>query len=204
MLKISVAKSTLSLWLRNVGLAKRHVFSISEKKRLGALRGAESRNRERISLVHQILTEAEREIGVLSSRELWFVGIALYWAEGSKEKEYAVGSGVKFSNSDPKMIKLFIKWLVSICGVKRNLFIFEIYIHENSKNNIEKVKDFWACATSFPVDCFDRVYFKKHTIKKMYRKNTQDLYYGQLRVKVRASSILNRKIAGWVNGISKG
>ncbi len=46
--EIPVAKSTLSLWLRSVGLAKKQKQRLTEKKRLGQLRGALKRKINRI------------------------------------------------------------------------------------------------------------------------------------------------------------
>ena len=77
------------------------------------------------------------------------MGAMLYWAEGHKEKEYRPGSGAQFTNSDPQMIKLFLIWLDKICEVKANEITFSIYIHENSKNNTESVKKYWADITGF-------------------------------------------------------
>src|SRR3989344_1851838 len=85
--QVPVAKSTLSLWLQDVGLSKKQKQRLTEKKRQSALRGALSRKNWRIKSSKEIIEKAEREIGRLSERELWLIGIALYWAEGSKEKE---------------------------------------------------------------------------------------------------------------------
>ena len=124
----------------------------------------------------------------------------LYWAEGTKEKENRPGSGVQFTNSDPQMINIFLKWLTKICGVNKNEIYFDIFIHENSKNNLEKVIDFWSKSTGFPKKHFPHIYFKKNKIKTT-RKNTGDSSYGLLKLKVKSSSYLNRKIAGWINGV---
>jgi transposase len=53
--KIPVAKSTLSLWLRSVGLAERQKQRLTEKKRKGQLKGAQMKRRQRI-----LLTEKSR------------------------------------------------------------------------------------------------------------------------------------------------
>ncbi|MFA6273087.1 MAG: hypothetical protein WC673_01170 [Candidatus Paceibacterota bacterium] len=200
--KISVAKSTLSEWLKSIGLSKEQKQKLTEKKRLAALRGSQKRKADRILLTKNIHKEAEKEIGYISKRELWLIGVALYWAEGSKEKEEHIGSGIGFSNSDSRMISLFVKWLKECCLIKNNEFCFEIYIHENNMHRLEQVKNYWSKATGFSIKNFKRIYFKKNKIKTN-RKNTGDLYYGLLRVKVNASSSLNRRIAGWVKAICK-
>ena len=197
---IPVAKSTLSLWLRDVGLAKKQRQRLSDKKRQSSLRGSQKRKDERILRSLEIKSSAMSEIGKLSIRELWLIGVALYWAEGSKEKEYHPGSGTYFTNGDPRMIKTFLIWLKKCCDIEMAKIRFEIYIHESSKNNIPKIINYWAKVTGSPRKNFTNIYFKKNKVKTK-RNNTGDLYFGLLKIKVKKSSSLLRKIDGWVNGI---
>lgn len=199
---VPVAKSTLSLWLREVGLSKRQKQKLSDKKLQAALRGAQRRREQRLATTEKIQNLALQDIGEISRRELWLFGVALYWAEGSKEKEGNYGSGIQFTNSDPFMVKLFLKWLTESIGTKIDDIKFEIYIHENSKNNIEAVKEYWSKVTECPITFFTRTYFKKNKIKTD-RRNTGNQYFGLLRIGVKASSGLNRRIAGWVRGICR-
>lgn len=200
--EIPVAKSTLSLWLRGVGLSKKQYQKLTAKKLAAALRGGQARKDQRILTTQRIHSEAMRDIGTISSRELWLMGIMLYWAEGTKEKDDRPGSGVQFTNSDIRMVNLFLKWLSDICKIQNNRIYFDVFIHENSKNNIKKVVDYWSTSTGFPKNHFLHIYFKKNKIKTL-RKNVGDSYYGLVKIRVRASSELNRKIAGWIKGINQ-
>ena len=198
--QISVAKSSLSLWLRNVGLSKKQKQRLTKKKLKSALRGAKRKKEIRIAVTAEIKNKARRDVGKLSKRELWLIGIALYWGEGSKEKNYRPGTGVQFSNSDPYMINLFIAWLIKIVKISKDRIKFDIYIHESHKNNTDRVINFWSIQTGFSANNFKNVYFKKNKINTK-RKNTGASYYGLLRVRVKESSDLNRKIQGWIEGI---
>jgi len=200
--QIPVAKSTLSLWLQSVGLSKEQKQRLTEKKLASALRGSKRKKEIRIALTDEVKGKAEKEIGNLTERELWLIGIALYWGEGSKEKENRPGSPVKFSNSDPDMIRIFLKWLLEIVKVPKEKVYPEIYIHENHKNRIDTVIDYWASNTSFSKSEFNHIYFKKNKINTK-RKNIGDSYYGLLRICVKTSSTLNRTIVGWIQGINK-
>ncbi len=100
------------------------------------------------------------------------------------------------------MISLFIKWLTDVCQIEKKRIDFSIYIHENSFNAVPQVKLFWSKITEFPLGAFEKVYFKKNKISTN-RTNVGHLYYGLLRVKVNASSDLNRRLSGWVKGICK-
>ena len=199
--KVPVAKSTLSLWLRDVGLSKRQNQKLTEKKLLASKRGGEQRRKQRIELTKKIKEEAIKDIGKISKREFWLMGVMLYWAEGAKEKEKKPGSGVDFGNSDPKMIKFYLKWLNEVCGVNNDRISVGLYIHENSKNRLDKVVSYWINETGLPKGAFNYIYLKKHN-PKTRRTNVGDNYYGLLRIKVSKSSSLTRKIAGWTEGIN--
>lgn len=200
--RVPVAKSTLSLWLREVGLSKRQKQRLTQKRLDAARRGGQVKREQRILRVKKILNSAEQDIGLLTKRELWLIGIALYWGEGSKEKEYRPGSRVQFTNSDPRMIRLFLQWLHNACQIGDERISFEIYIHETNQNRIVEVRSYWAKQIKVDFSKLSKIYFKKNKIATQ-RKNTGDLYYGLVRVNISASSSLNRQIAGWINGIIK-
>ena len=199
--KISVAKSTLSLWLRSVGLSKRQKQRLTEKKLAAMKRGWKACHIKRVLMTQKIKSKAKEEVGRLTKKDVWLIGIALYWAEGSKEKKYRPGSGVQFSNSDPAMIKIFLSWLLKVIKIPKEKIDFDIYIHESHKNNTNRVINYWSDCTIFSRDNFKHIYFKKNKIKTK-RKNIGESYYGLLRIRVKKSSDLNRKIQGWIDGIS--
>lgn len=200
--EIPVAKSTLSLWLREVGLSKPQVQRITEKKRVSQLKGAKARRDERVRSSNEIFEQSENEVGIISPRELWLMGTMLYWAEGAKEKEWGHGQGVQFINSDPKMIKVFLSWLIDILHVLPEHLTFRISIHENSVNKIDDVKRFWSTTTGFPIECFNRVQYKRHNPKTI-RKNTGNMYNGCLCISVKKSTNMLRQITGWTRGVYK-
>ena len=200
--KIPVAKSTLSLWLRSVGLAKEQKQRLTEKKLAAAFRGAQARRIYRLTITKEIKNKARSEIGKLSNRELWLIGIALYWAEGTKQKDYNISQKVKFSNSDPEMIKAFLKWLLDICSISKKDIHFRISLHKIAKNKLKTVQKYWSSVTGFKIDNFKGIDWKKHKIYTK-RKNRGEKYFGLLNIYVRKSTNLNRKISGWTDGICK-
>ncbi len=199
--KILVSKSTLSVWLRSIELSAEQKERLIEKQQIGIKRGGEKRKEQRIEKTEKIFKAAELDIDKLTARDLWLIGTALYWGEGHKEKDTNVSVGVIFTNSDALMIKLFLRWLLEICKVKREDLIFNIFIHRSHGNRLDEVLKYWAGITEFEENIF-KIYFRNNRIKTE-RKNTGKKYYGILRVKVRRSSGLNRKITGWIRGINK-
>jgi len=201
--QVPVAKSTLSLWLREVGISGKQKQRLTKKKHEASMRGGQARREQRIARTKEIHRSAKKDINRISQRELWLIGIALYWAEGAKEKERKNGSSqVDFGNTDARMVKFYLKWLIEACNVKQEDINFSIYIHENSVNRINEVVRHWSTCTGFKKDRITYIYFKKHNTKTK-RKNIGKTYFGVLRVKVRKSTELNRKIAGWVQGIDE-
>jgi hypothetical protein len=199
---IPVAKSTLSEWLREVGMVKEVKQVFTEKRRLASLKGGQAKRKQRIERSNIIFNKAEKEIGKLTKREIWLLGIALYWAEGSKEKEGRHGSGVIFVNSDSEMIVLFLRWLFEVWHISKKEISCEIYIHDSYRNEVARFQKYWSEKTGLPLSYFDTVYYKRNKINTK-RKNVGDLYNGQLRVKVCRSSSLLRQITGWVRGINR-
>lgn len=196
--EIPVAKSTLSIWLKSVGLSREQKQRLTDKKLAGMKKGWEARRRNRIEITGKIKEEARAQIGRLSKRELWLFGIALYGAEGNKEKER--GSLVIFGNSDRFLIKIFLKWLQDICYLPKNDIHFLIFLHETAKDRLPEIKKYWSEVTGFTIDHFQKVTWKRNRITS-YRKNRGDNYFGLLRIIVKRSTNLNRKIQGWAEGV---
>ncbi len=196
--RVPVAKSTLSLWLRSVGLSKRQKQRLTEKKLASMRRGWLRVQQIRVERSSKIKKQAGREVSNLIKNPLWLIGTVLYWAEGTKEKQWRHSEKVAFSNMDLEMHKLYLRWLKEHLGVKEVDLQYELYIHERA--NIEKAKKFWTGNLHLSTEEL-RIYFKKHKPKSSLRKNIGKDYNGLLRVWVVKSSDLNRKIAGWIEGV---
>lgn len=196
--RVPVAKSTLSLWLREVDLSNKQKQALTEKKRSSALRGALRRRTDRIASTKSIKDASRKEIGKLSDREIWLIGSALYWAEGSKQKDTNVSQVTAFANSDPNMLKLFLTWLEKFVGIPYGAIKLEIYTHEGYSG--EKALAHWSKILRCPESKFKNVYFKKGN-PKTKRKNVGENYFGLVRISVSRSTNLNRKITGWIEGI---
>ena len=97
---VPVAKSTLSLWLRSVGLSKKQKQHLTEKKLLAIERGWTKIKNRRIEKCKEIRETSLAEAKEFVKDPLWLVGTVLYWAEGGKEKIWRIGERVSFSNMD--------------------------------------------------------------------------------------------------------
>lgn len=105
--------------------------------------------------------------------KLRIMGIMLYWGEGTK-----AGNSVAFSNSDPDMIIIFLKFLREICRVdeKRLRLLLHLYLDQNEIN----MKHFWSNITDISLSQFSKTFIhkqKRGTYKKISRYGTISLRY---------------------------
>lgn len=197
--KVPVAKSTLSLWLRSVQLSKPQVQRTTALRKAAAQRGADSRRNARLAEIKSLTERGIKKVGKMSRRELWLVGIALYWAEGNKQRQSSISSGIIFGNSDPQMIRVFLAWLEAL-NITRSQLIFELYVHETRFAEVDVFKRWWAKEIGITRKEVTGTYFKKGNVLTNH-KNTEDLYHGLLRLKVKSSTSLNREITGYIAGV---
>src|SRR3989344_8244585 len=200
--KVPVAKSTLALWFKEVKLSTPQFQRLPQARREASLRGGAAKKKQRIDKMRSIIEEAEKEVGHLTDRELWLIGTTLYWAEGSKEKEWRPGSMVAFINMDAIMIQVFLKWL-NLCKINPDDLHFEIYIHDNHKHRIPEIKRYWAKVAGLFVAKMSKIYFKRNKTNTK-RRNVGSQYNGIIKIHVKQSSSFLRKITGWTKGIYKG
>lgn len=193
--ELGCSKSSVSLWVRDLPKPERK----RTRKEAAAIakKGWEARLRLRDEERQQTKNAARDSIGNLSPRELFLVGVGLYWAEGSKDKPYARRENVTFVNSDPGMIRVFLAWL-DLLGVERERHRYAVMIHESA--DVAAAERYWAELIGADGTLFNKTTLKKHNPKTV-RKNTGDDYHGCLVIKVLKSADLYRRIEGWWCGI---
>ena len=73
----------------------------------------------------------------LSDAKLFGLGLGLYWGEGNRKNK----NSVKLGNTDPAMIRIFIKFLIALFGVKVEKLRFRLQIFSDMPKR--KVFQFW-------------------------------------------------------------
>jgi len=92
--------------------------------------------------------------------KLKVAGIMLYWAEGYKNLGKQIRGGtVDLANSDPEMIKIFLKFLREICGVDNKRLRVHLYCYTNQ--NVDFLKRYWQKITGIPLKQFIRPYIRQ-------------------------------------------
>ncbi|MFJ2742653.1 hypothetical protein ACIO3O_23640 [Streptomyces sp. NPDC087440] len=193
--ELGCSKSSISLWVRDLPKPERR--RSSEEASAIAKRGWEATMRRREEDRQRTKRQAGSETCTMNDRELFMVGVGLYWAEGTKAKAHRQQERVTFVNSDPDMIKVFLAWL-KLVDVRPEQIRFYVHIHETA--DVAAAEQFWADFVGEDFANFGKTSLKKHN-PKTNRKNTGDAYHGCLVIQVRQSADLYRRIEGWWYGI---
>ena len=187
-----VPKSTLSYWFRDIKLSEPQLARLKKKRVEAAQKGSETKKLKTFKAIEEIQKNSAKEIGKISKRELWLMGVVLYWRERLLNKNDSdLKKGIRFTSSDPHLIKLFLKWLEDVGGIKNEEINFDIYIGKDKQDLLSEAVNYWAGITGFSKGNFSRYYVLKKSKRSL------------LRIRVKASSMLARQIAGWVNGVLK-
>ena len=199
--QLGVSKSSVSLWVRDLPRPEGLGYEECCKRVAEGVRRYWAAERP----IREAQREATRaaataEIGSLSQRELLIAGAIAYWCEGAKNKPYHRHDRVTFTNSDPALITLFLRFLEA-AGADRNMIIYRVYIHETA--DVTGAERFWLEVTGADPALFRRSALKRH-IPQTIRKNVGTDYHGCLRIDVRRSADLYRRIEGWARAAMSG
>lgn len=85
-LRLNVSKGTLSSWLKAHPLSDEQIARLSEfrYKRIEKYRDTmRKKSEQKMDLIYKAVKE---DIGLLSDREFYMLGLGLFWGEGSKTK----------------------------------------------------------------------------------------------------------------------
>lgn len=196
--ELGCSKSSVSLWVRDLPKPERR--DPTEQAKLAARKRWEHELAVRDEERQRTKEAAKRAIGQLSPRELFLVGVSLYWAEGGKDKPYDRRENVAFINSDPGMIQVFLAWL-DLLEVERERLRYSVMIHENA--DVVGAERYWADLVGADRSAFNKTTLKKHNPKTV-RRNVGDTYRGCLVIKVLKGADLYRRIEGSWYGIVLG
>ncbi|MEK7136177.1 MAG: helix-turn-helix domain-containing protein [Patescibacteria group bacterium] len=162
--ELNISKSTLSGWLASYPLSVERIKELRDNspRRIERYRNTMKLKREaRLSSVYKKVKE---DIGKLSNREIFLAGMFLYWAEGYKRAISTTALG----NTDPTMLRFFIKWLKVINAPIHKITVrLHIYADMDEKKAIQ----FWCKELSLPEACFVKTYVKKSNLSGLTYKN---------------------------------
>ncbi|WFE50375.1 helix-turn-helix domain-containing protein [Micromonospora sp. WMMD1155] len=202
--RLGISRSTAYLWLRHLPLdANSAAALVRRRAHSKAMTDARwSAHREARDAARQETIEAAAAwVKQLRYRELIAVGAAIYWAEGAKAKPWRPNDcRVRFVNSDPMLIGLFLRFAGAM-GVDKRTLRYRVSIHESA--DPAAAACWWAEQVGVSVDEFQPTALKRHN-PGTNRHNTGIDYRGCLVVEVLKSTRLYWKIEGIMKGMSDG
>lgn len=174
--KIGVAKSSVSLWVKDVQLSKKKLQTLRRKGFSSEV--IEKRRMKRIANEQikreTIMLEAGKHISSVTINDLRIIGLCLYWGEGGKTNQ----GSARISNSDPAVIMTMMRFFREVCLVEEKKFRGLIHIH--SHLNKERAEKYWSKVSSIPRQQFYKTYIKPSIASKGKKDNlpygTFDIY----------------------------
>lgn len=197
--KLRISSSTASIWCRDVELSSDQLRKLAAKGQNRELLNSYARKRHEEKLEHMstIYQKAKMDIQTIQNKELFLVGLALYWAEGFKsQKETQVG----FCNSDPRMIECILRWFQESLKISKDDFVLRVEFNITHKTRENVIERYWSNLTGIPRSQFNKPYLQKAKLLRKY--SNKENYYGVLRIRIRKSSNLLVRLRGWIDGLA--
>ncbi len=195
--KLNVSKSTLSYWLKNIQYTPNKI--VQNRIKNSIKKSSEVLHIMKIKRDSKAHNFGVKEIGLISDRDLWMIGLGLYIGEGAKNKTQMV----RFVNSDPIIIRTIINWFKLSCGLGLNNF--KIAIHTYPDLDINKILSFWSKTTKIPISQFRKTQIDCRQNKS--EKNVGKCRYGTAEVTVYSGGdgqkgvYLFHRIMGWIEAV---
>jgi hypothetical protein len=206
--KLGIPKSTLSDWFKDIVLSKDARKRLDDRVREGGLSVLLKRNKMQTHLAQarakKNSKKAEKEIRRISKYELCILGASLYWAEGYKKLKVIDGKErtahtISFLNSDPDMIKLFMRFLIEILEIEKENIkaIMRIYKGIDNRSALK----YWSRVTGLNRNNFRKSLYLV-SLSSLGKRPFNRLPYGTLQLEV-ANTEKFHYLLGLIEGIKK-
>jgi transposase len=192
--KLGVAKSTAYAWVKHMPLDP-NTERARQKQEHSALMNAarwEEKRQRRDRRRAEVHAAGATDVGDLTDRDVLLVGAAVYWCEGAKSKPWRRLDRLEFINSDPGLLRLFLRFL-EVCGRTPDTLDYRVHIHETV--DADAAGDWWSSELNVPRDLFQRPTLKKHK-PHTRRVNAGVDYHGCLVISVPKSRELYWRVEG--------
>jgi len=192
------SKGTLSHWFKNIKLSKKSAKLLDKNNKLAHERGLFIANKNRKTRIEsenkKAYTEGQVHIKSISKKELLLIGAVLYWGEGTKSERNQVSLG--FSNSDPLMISVYMKFIREILKIPEEKIRAGIHIYQSI--SADEAKEFWSKITNLPKS---RFYIVTQVSRASQNKRPFNILpYGTVAIKINSRQQFY-KVKGMIKGI---
>jgi hypothetical protein len=186
--KLKIAQSTSSLWLHNINLNKSAMNRLKNRKILEQYKSMKIAEEKRAVIRYEFRNKLLKTISIIHKNNALYKTICslLFWAEGSKSLSF-----LSFTNSDSKMVSLFLHCLRSSFNLDEKKFRIKVHIH--GYHNDSEIKKYWSFITNIPPYQFTKSYLKPNTEKRVREnyKGCINIRYYDYRVALELCSLYN-------------
>lgn len=181
--RVGVAKSTASLWLREVSLKPEQTQELRKRN----YSPGELSHQRSVQRSLQWIHEAEEAWPALSCDPLFIIGVGLYWGEGTK-----TGRVLAMSNSDPSVVEVWMRWCRRMLP-RDVLFSGSVFTHMDVDADV--ALSYWKRVAGFNDIKIVRCLPRSSTGKRPRRT----LPHGTLQVRLRRGAAeWNTKMLTWI------
>lgn len=195
---LKVSTSSVSIWCRDILLSEKQILELQFRmtdpyygKRMEYVNKLKKAHTEKVT---SLVKQGEKELGILNKRDIFILGVGLYWGEGFKKD-----SQLGLATSDILAAKYFIYWLKELFHISNNDLLVRVTLNSVHSGRVKEIEKYWSFNLNIPLSQFAKPFFQKSTLKKVY-ENKSD-YHGVIRIKLRKSKDKLRLIYGFIKGI---
>jgi hypothetical protein len=190
--KLGVPISTLSNWLSEISWSKTIRKDLTQKAFIKVYPQLQAMNQTRMlkweKWREEARQEAKRDFGSLSQDQLFIAGVVIYWGEGDKNPK----NPVRVSNTDPHMLKIFVKFLRAICALSEDKVKAHLVLYPDLDE--PTCKKYWSSL----IGIRQTLFYKTQVIQGKHK--TRRLGYGICTVEV-SSRQLKEKMLVWIKNM---
>jgi hypothetical protein len=181
--QIGVARSTVSLWVRDIALPESKQAALDAANPVLNQRRA---GQPAWSRINREARAAAQEDGRRRARErslLHQAGCMLDWAEGSKHRNH-----VTFTNSDVDMVRLFLRFLRECYDVEDAQVALSVNCHLGNGLTLEEIHAWWLEQLQLPAQCLRAAAVNRPS--GAFKRVRRPLLHGTARLAVHSTFIV--------------
>jgi transcriptional regulator with XRE-family HTH domain len=182
--ELVVSRGSVSLWVRGIQLTKTQRRQLAPRSplRMEIYQGMADRKRIQAEEIRKGYQTVGRVLAKAAGSNLYLAGCMLYWGEGSKNR-----TTLTVTNSDPDMVRFFMRFLREACGVSENKITLKVAAYLDNNLQREDIEKYWLNVTGLPA-----TQIRKGTTKQCLDSRKHKLPYGTVAVSVHSVELVQK------------
>lgn len=173
--RLGVAKSSVSLWVRDLPLSKE---TIADRCLAGCLKGAKIRCDDARAVRVQYQQDGLKMAEKYQDNPLFMSGCMMHWAEGAKDKNIA-----HICNTDPHFMRLWLKFIFRFFNIQPTDMVVHINCYLGNGKTQQQIESYWLREFNLPRSCLRKTtVVTKHKFSTGVKKNKHPYGVGILKV----------------------